>query len=142
MSTLSAAPTWSTTRLPFQPLGSSNVPLVDAGRVHVRDVRRQVRVGHLDVGVVGLVVGALQRPGAGDRDVPPAVAGHDRGAAQELEPPGAIELEPVGVGDAVHREPPDARQLGIVPGCAHGASVGSPRVACPDVRVGLGLDRE
>ena len=40
--------------------------LVDARRVHVRDVRRQLRVGHLDVGVVRLVVRALhtsRRPG-------------------------------------------------------------------------------
>ena len=40
---------------------------------------------------------------------------------QELEAPGPVQVEPVGVGHAVHRDPADARQLGIVPGCSHAA---------------------
>ena len=52
-------------------LGQLEGALVDARRVHVRDMWWQVRVGHLDVGVLRLVVRALHRPDPRDRDVPP-----------------------------------------------------------------------
>ena len=47
-------------------------PLVDPGRLALREVRRQTGERHLDVGVVRFVGEALHGPRAGDRDLAPA----------------------------------------------------------------------
>ena len=79
ISTLSAAPTCSTIRRPAQAARDLDGPLVDAGRVQLRDlVGRLARERHLDVGVVRQVERVLPRPAAGDLDVAPAVGGRSR----------------------------------------------------------------
>ena len=102
---------------------------VDARGVRVRDMRGPVREGHPDVGVVGHVPGVLHRPGARDRDVAPRLIQGRLGVRQELEAPGAIEVQTVGVGDRVHAHTAAAGQLRVIPGSGHGTSVGVSRPA-------------
>ena len=54
-------------------LGEIQDGAVAAGRIFFRDARRLVGEGHVDIGVVGLVEGAVQGPVAGDGHLHPRV---------------------------------------------------------------------
>ena len=92
--TLSAAPTWSTTRRPAHAAGTSNVALVDAGRVVVGPAG----------GGRGTASGRSCR--AGGRRSPASSSSRDGGLApvrrrggvgraEQLEPPRAVEVDPL-----------------------------------------------
>ena len=96
-------------------------PLVEARRVRVRHVGRQGRERHLDVRVLGQVVEALHRPGAGHDDLRPIVGRFGVGPWEELEPPPAVQRPPpVPVHGRVHRQASAAGQLRVEPGGSHG----------------------
>ena len=92
------------------------VALVDAGRVALRDRRRQTRERHLDVGVVGQVPGV--RPsstGSGrraSRHSGPGLVVGSGGAAGTAT--GRRARAGPRCGDAVHRQPAEPGQLGVV----------------------------
>ncbi len=123
---------------PSRPVGGElELALVDAGRVQLRDRRRAARERHLDVRVVRDVPGPGHRPDTRDVSLRPVGAGGIVGSPQELEPPPAVEREPLAVLDAVHGEAADPRQFGVVPRLGHpsivaGAMGGRPATD-PDV---------
>ena len=119
------------------------VAAVVAGRVMGRDVRRQFRVRHPDVGVMRqvaeILTGLLHVPGARHGDRRPGgrvlVRLYVRTRC-ELEPPFAIEVESVRMRDAVHLEPARARQLGRRPGGSHDRILSRQPTSCVAARIG------
>ena len=111
------------------PAGSSNVALVDAGRVLLRDVRRRVRrtaSGRSCSGAGPRCPASSRAPGTSA--LAPVRAGRGIRAPEELEAPRPVEREPVGVGDAVHREPAELDELGRDPrlGCIGPSLIDAP----------------
>ena len=112
------------------PVGEVDLALVDAGRVPFRDLGRQAVERHLDVRVVRVVPGARHRPDTRDIGLAPVRAWLVIGACEELEAPTAIERETVAVGDAVHQETAESRDLGEGPRSRHSMIVARPDGRC------------
>ena len=116
MRTLSAAPTWRTTRRPTQPAGTVKVRSYTPVGLTSGTSGGEAREGHLDVRVVRQVPRALRGPQPGDLDIAPVVARRRRrGAVRSWKRHRAVERKAVRVRDAVHRHSADPGKLGRAP---------------------------
>ena len=91
--------------------GQLELAFVDARWVVCGDVRGEAGKWHLDIRVLRQIGEALHRPATRDGDLAPIGARFPVRGAEELEPPGSVELDAIGVRDGMHREPVEGREL-------------------------------